>query len=274
MKNIKVITAFLSVVFFISLNSCKKKEVVVDNETQSVVDNAICEQQFMSIAPNINSRGGDPKAPGFKVSSCGTWNINTSNLADTLVDANGKYVNGPVKFTLNYGTASACEGGVTKSGAISITSSHKWSTISATSSVVATSTVNFINYMADGVKYDCSSIIITKGANQLTTQVNGGHCQKDAWNIYYGCNKTITKDSNGNYLIEGVSNGTNREGRNFTVNITSPLFKPENYKFITKGKLELTPDGFKTRTVDFGDGTQDDQATFTVDGQTFTFTMK
>jgi len=38
--------------------------------------------------------------------------------------------------------------------------------------------------------------------------------------------------------------------------------------------LELTPDGFKTRTVDFGDGTLDDKATFTVDGQTISFTMQ
>lgn len=278
MKKYNFIFAILISLTFVFLNSCKKKEVVVDSETQSVVDNAICEQQFMSIAPNVNNRGFGPpgKEQGFKTTvcptCCGTWSV--SNIVDTLVDANGKYTNGPVTFTLDYGTASTCEGGVTKSGIITITSTHKWSTISATSSVVATTTVNFNNYVADGVKYDCSSIIITKSASQLTTKVNDGHCQKDGWNIYYGCDKTIKKDVNGNYFITGTSNGKNREGRNFTVNITKDLFKPSNYKFITEGTLELTPDGFKTRIVNFGTGTLDDQATFSIDGQTFTFTMK
>ena len=277
MKKYRFIIALIFTFSFVIFNSCKKKEVVVDSETQSVVDNAICEQQFMSIAPNVNSRGGNPKSNGFKTTACGTWSIITTNMADTnVVDpiANPQYVNGPVKFTLDYGTGSTCEGGVTKSGMITVVTTHKWSLITATTTAVASSTITFTNYKSDGVQYDCSSIIIKKLANQLTTKVNGGHCQKDGWNIYYGCDKTITKDANGDYDITGTSNGTNREGRDFAVNITQSLFKPNNYKFITKGKLELTPNGFKTRMVDFGTGTLDDQATFTIDGQTFTFTMK
>ena len=270
-----IIVAFISLIAF---NACKK-EVEVDNETQSVVDNAICEQQFMSIAPNVNTRGTDPgKSPAFKISACGTWSINSTNpSADTATTINGEYTNGPVKFTLDYGPSSSCEGGVEKSGMITIVSTHKWSVITQTNTAVATATITFNNYKASGVSYNCDKIIITKsGASQLTTKVIGGNCQKDGWNIDYACDKTITKNANGDYEITGNSSGKNREGRNFTSNVlgTNPLFKPANYKFITKGKLELTPEGFKTRTVDFGDGTQDDKATFSVGDQTFTFTMK
>lgn len=267
-----MIVAFISLVAF---NACKK-EVEVDNETQSVVDNAICEQQFMSIAPNVNDRGNNPKNPGFKIlAPCGTWSINSTNPSnDTLTDSNGKFTN-PVKFTLDYGTASSCEGGVQKSGMITIVSTHKWSAITPTSTAVATATITFNNYKVDGVLYNCDKIIITKnGASQLTTKVIGGNCQKDDWNIYYDCDRTISKDANGNYLISGNSTGKNREGRDFAVNITVPLFKPSNYKFITQGKLELTPSGFQKRTVDFGNGTQDNVATFTVGDQTFTFNMQ
>jgi hypothetical protein len=38
--------------------------------------------------------------------------------------------------------------------------------------------------------------------------------------------------------------------------------------------MELTPDGFKTRTVDYGNGVCDDNATFTVNGSTVAFKLK
>jgi hypothetical protein len=257
----------------LTFESCKKAPTV-DNETQSVVDNAICEQQFMTIAPNVNSKGsGSPKNLGFKTTStCGTWSVATTNMSDTITDAVGSYTNGPVTFEINYAGCTDNDG-ITKSGKIIIKSTHKWSVLTGTNTAVATTTVSFNNYTVDGVLYD-GSVIITKSANTLTTKVIGGHCTSNSWNIYYDCDKTLTKNTNGDFTISGTSNGTNREGRKFTTTITTPLFKPTNYKFITSGTLELTPDGFKTRTVDFGNGTLDDQATFTVDGQTFTFTMK
>ena len=266
--------------FFISslviTQSCKKSTPVVDGETQSVVDNAICEQQFMSIAPNVNSKGaGSPKNAGFKTTTtCGTWAItsSTSTVTDTVTDNAGRYSNGPVNFEINY-LGCIDNDGITKSGKIMIRSTHKWSMLTGTNTAVATTTVSFGNYNVGGVIYD-GTIIISKSANTLTTKVIGGHCTSNAWNIYYDCDKILTKNANGDFTISGNSSGTNREGRTFTTNILTPLFKPVNYKFITSGTLDLTPNGFKTRTVDFGNGSLDDQATFTVDGQTFTFTMK
>jgi hypothetical protein len=145
--------------------------------------------------------------------------------------------------------------------------------LTGTNTAVATTTVSFVNYIVDGVVYD-GTVIVTKSLNSLTTKVIGGHCTNSAWNIYYDCDKTLTKNTNGDFTISGTASGTNRDGRKFNTNILSPIFKPANFKFITSGTLELTPDGYKTRTVDFGNGSLDNQATFTVDGQTFTFTMK
>ena len=275
MKKTIVIGLFL-ISSIITIQSCKKSAPVVDGETQSVVDNAICEQQFMSIAPNVNSKGaGSPKNAGFKTTAtCGTWAITNTVTAqtDTLTNASGLYTNGPVNFEINY-LGCIDNDGITKSGKITIKSTHKWSMLTGTNTAVATTTVGFGNYTADGVMYN-GSIVITKSVNTLTTKVIGGHCTNNTWNIYYDCDKTFSKNANGDFIIKGSSSGTNREGRTFTTSILTPLLKPANYKFITSGTLELTPNGFKTRTVDFGNGTLDDQATFTVDGQTFTFTMK
>lgn len=273
MKKIIVI-GLLFVSSIVITQSCKKTTPVVDNETQSVVDNALCEQQFMSIAPNVNSKGaGSPKNAGFKTTTtCGTWSITSANMADTNTNSVGLYINGPVNFEINY-LGCVDNDGIAKSGKITLKSTHKWSMLTGTNTAVATTTVAFGNYTADGVVYD-GTVVITKSVNSLTTKVIGGHCTNSSWNIYYDCDKTLTKNANGDFTISGSSSGTNREGRTFTTNILTPLFKPANYKFITSGTLELTPNGFKTRTVDFGNGTLDNQATFTVDGQTFTFTMK
>jgi hypothetical protein len=43
---------------------------------------------------------------------------------------------------------------------------------------------------------------------------------------------------------------------------------------MTSGTVDVTPDGFKTRTVDFGNGACDDDATYTVNGQTISFKLK
>ena len=66
----KIVASFILIsTTILTFESCKKTPTV-DNESQSVVDNAICEQQFMTIAPNVNSKGsGSPKNAGFKTTS-------------------------------------------------------------------------------------------------------------------------------------------------------------------------------------------------------------
>jgi hypothetical protein len=58
----------------------------------------------------------------------------------------------------------------------------------------------------------------------------------------------------------------------------SPLTKRANCQFISSGILNLTPEGFKTRTVDYTSGTGkdacDDDATFSVNGNTVAFKLK
>lgn len=64
--------------------------------------------------------------------------------------------------------------------------------------------------------------------------------------------------------------------RTFTVDVpqSSPLVKKASCQFISSGILNLTPDGFKTRTVDYGNGNCDDDATLSVNGNTVAFKLK
>lgn len=271
-------TLFLSsavvVSSFLIFNACKKK-TEVDNETQSVVDNAICEQQFMSIQPIVNDKSINEK--GIKrINACESFSILSGDTTDA--DNNKIYDNGPVTFQIDYGTT-GCIGsdGVYRTGKINITTAKRWSVYNNDV------TVDLVNYKANTISYAGQIKISRPDSLTITTQVINGHCTDGNWHIDYACTKTLkqvagfatkTDASDDEFSISGSSTGKNREGRNFTTSITNPLIKKSSCKFISSGTLELTPDGFKTRTVDFGNGTCDDDATFTVNGQTVSFKLK
>jgi len=75
------------------------------------------------------------------------------------------------------------------------------------------------------------------------------------------------------YQMTGSENGTGTDGKTFTVTITVPLKKKLNCKWLESGTLEILPQGNPLITVDFGDGTCDNQATATVNGTVYPITM-
>jgi hypothetical protein len=285
MKKTILLSAILVVSSIITLNSCKKK-TEVDNETQSVVDNALCEQQFMAIQPVVNDKGIQEGGLKKMAATCETWTIlgaisgtNTPNVAlDTVVNASGFFQNGPVTFQIDYGII-GCVGsdGVYRKGKINITTAKKWKMYGNTI------TVDLVGYKANTVSYSGQVKITRVDSVTLTTEVINGYCTNGTWNIEYAATKTMKQiagfstkldASDDIYSITGSSNGKNREGRTFTTTITSALIKKTNCKWLSSGTLELIPNGFAARIVDFGSGTCDDDATFTVNGQTVSFKLQ
>ena len=64
MKKIKFLSTLVLASAVIFTNSCKKNTNEVDTETQSVVDNSICEQEFMQIQPSMNNMAIKTKGTG------------------------------------------------------------------------------------------------------------------------------------------------------------------------------------------------------------------
>ncbi|MCC6839281.1 MAG: hypothetical protein IT230_03905 [Flavobacteriales bacterium] len=75
------------------------------------------------------------------------------------------------------------------------------------------------------------------------------------------------------YKITGQGNGVNRNGLPYTAAITSPLHVQIGCPFITQGIVQVTPEGLPVRTIDFGDGTCDNLAVFTVGGFSITIIL-
>jgi hypothetical protein len=75
------------------------------------------------------------------------------------------------------------------------------------------------------------------------------------------------------YVITGHGHGVNRNGNAYVMNIENPLHVHAGCPFITQGVVTVTPENQPARTIDYGDGSCDNTATVTVNGQSFTITL-
>lgn len=294
-KSIRLAFA-LSCIALLVVSGCRKKETVeVDNETQSAVDNAVADQEYAGIVPTVNNHAINTKGAGanggkMAAAPCDALNwLNQSGpyggypQADTSLTPSNKYVKETI-YELDLSTT--CP----QSFADNKVRSGKWN-IRITGPLKFAGNqmiLKLINHKASGISYSCDSMIVTTvETNTLYTKYNvklvNGVCQTASWNIKYKSDRTFTvyfkgKPSGSDPVTEiyGTAEGTNRQGRTFTVNIpsSSPIVKHKSCQYIDKGILELIPKDFAARTIDFGNGNCDDDATFTVNGNTVGFKLK
>jgi hypothetical protein len=278
MKKIKFLSVLLIASSIVFIGSCKKNTKEVDTETQSVVDNSICEQEFMQIQPTTNNLA--IKTKGTSAQRLMGVTGGCDSLTFISGDTTFATTNHPT-YEYDYGTCSLANvDGVIRSGKL-------WIRFLGRPNTMGSKTIiKLINYKVNGaITYSCDSIVVTTISNSVATKkwnvsIINGMCTGTGWTIKYASNKDITITTNSTpalnddvVSVTGTANGTNRDGRNFSVTITG-ITKPASCKYITSGTLEVTPQDFSKRTVDFGSGNCDDDATFTVNGQTIAFKLK
>jgi len=223
----------------------------VDNETQSVVDYAIADQEFMALVS-----AAARSALAFTVAGIQSYT----------------YVPGPPSMP----------DGKERSGMLTVkqTGQAKY----AGSQCV----FKMINCSSSEISYSCDSIVVTTNETNndyasFNVKLINGVCKTSGYSIKYRFDRTFTIYPGFGALytdvvcyVYGVASGTNRNNGNFSINVLqgSSLVKRANCPYIRSGIMELTPEGFKTRSVNFGDGTCDDLATFTVKENTVAFKLK
>lgn len=292
-KALKYLIVLFSVSFLIAFISCNKSATAVDSETQSVVDNSICEQEFMQIQPTANARAINTKGTGAVAKMAGI--TGTLTPCDTLHKLSGDTswtMPGHINPTYEYDLSSC-----TNVNGDNIARTGKYN-IRLTGPIKKAGSQMIIllqNYKVSTTTYACDSMRITTLGSVFTSTVVGtiptsfsfkievfnAVCTGGTgWVIKYNSSKTVTINTQGTaagnddvMIVTGTSNGINRNNLAFTVNVNQ-ITKGANCKFITSGTLDITPAGFSIRTVDYGNGTCDDDATFTVNGQTVAFKMK
>jgi len=252
----------------------------VDNETQSVVDYAIADQEFAAIIPAVYQSllvtKGTGAQTGFPLLSCDTltylsgdttdfdpnpvYSLNVSNTSCSLIIPDGKVRAGKITIRLT--------------GKIRMPGSQM--------------VLKLYDYGASGISYSCDSLVLSTRESVASyasfgVKLVNGLCKTGPYSIKYKFDRIFTvypagdaAGSDAVVYMYGDGSGTNRQGKNFSTNTVqgTSLVKHKTCKYIDKGIMELTPEGFKTRMINFGDGNCDDEATFTVNENTVAFKLK
>lgn len=266
----------------ISFNSCKKAKL--NKQTTTAKDNGTAENLYADIKRVVeeaaNDEGASNKTAGYSFGSCATVSI-TPAWNDSLT--------WPKTMTIDFGTTN-CTGayGINRRGKLVVTLTDRYRNAG---SVL---TVQPSNYYVNNHKVEGTKTLTNNGRNSsgnltFSVVVNNGKVTYPDGGIFtwktsrtneWIAGESTTLFSHGVsgicddvYLITGSAEGTNKNGRNFTVVITEPLRKEICCRWIVSGKMEIKPEDLKTRKVDFGNGSCDSQAKVTIGRRTYNISL-
>lgn len=276
MKTLKKLIPALLVLSIAFVSACRKDRddlddttVASDNEQSETFSNDV-----MNIADNAAKTG----SAGFRTSADNAIYEGLSQCASVIHDT----VSNPKMLTIDFGTVNClCADGRNRRGKIIVTYTGRYFETGAVK------TMNFDNFYRNDNKLEGTRTITNNGLdnqgrmnwtinaqNMKITKSNG---KVHTWNsvrtrtMIAGYDTQIWTDDV--YEITGSASGINANGLNYTANITKALHRAMNCRWIDSGTIEITPEGKNTRTVDFGNGTCDDQATVSVKKRTRNITL-
>lgn len=194
----------------------------------------------------------------------------------------------PKTITLDFGEGVIGLDGKTRSGIITIVATGPYQEAGAT--FTTTPENYFVNdYQIQGVKtvtnnglnesgnlnYD---IVVTEGS--VTSPSGNIATWESTRNREWISGQTTTWFTDGldgvlddTYSITGNASGVNGNDRAFTFNIVDPLIVSLDCYWVKQGVLELSPEGLNTRTLNYGMGVCDNEATLTVNSNTYDITL-
>lgn len=276
MKTFKIIFSALLISSLFILSSCKKDRddlndttVASDNEQNETFSNDV-----MNIADNAAKTG----SAGFRTSE----EQEVYEVLSTCATVTHDTIATPRVLIIDFGNTNClCADGRNRRGKIIVTYTGRYFETGAIK------TMNFDNFYRNDNKLEGTRTITNNGLdaqgrmnwtinaqNMKITKSNG---KVHTWNsvrtrtmLAGNDTKTWTDDV---YQITGNASGTNANGINYTANITKPLHRAMSCRWIDSGTIEITPEGKAMRTVDFGSGNCDDQATVRVRNKTRNITL-
>lgn len=263
----------------ILLNSCKKKEdEPEDNDTSAATDNATAEGYF-----NDANSISDQAASGNLTSFLSTTNNDGERgIMSVCATITHDTVSNPRTITINFGTTNClCNDGRYRRGIINVSyTGHYRDSLS-------THTITFTNYFVNDHQVLGSKTVTNNGHNNagnltFSISVNGSVIKaNNGGTITYTSTRTrewiegehtsIWNDDV--YLITGTASGSSSNGNSFTATVITALKVKLSCQWIVSGRLDLTPSGKPTRTIDWGSGNCDDDATVTINGNTYNINL-
>ena len=282
MKNYLPIFLALTIVF--SLGSCKKRRL--NRDTTTSIDISIMEGSFNDVQKVSEDALKEEDLEG-KANGSGFRGVYGDSVVVTVTPA-WPDPTFPKTVTLDFGTGVTDYWGRTRKGLITIVATGKYK------DSLAEFTITPSNYYVNDYKVEGEKIITNNGRNaagniNYTIDINDGKVTAPDGDVAYweslrnrewtiGENTTFLTDGltgifDDVYSITGTGEGTNRLGRDFDVTITDPLIVALDCRWIKQGTFEVEPDDLDKRTVDYGSGACDNDATVTIGSRTYNVEM-
>ena len=265
----------------IFLSSCQKENENLFSETDLALaeDEALSETLFDDVMASVDDA---VKSVDDMIFGGGLKSAIVSNGCPLVTVDHPDEVYWPKVITIDYGTG--CEGfyGQTRSGMIKVTINGRYRIPGSVK------TVELIQYVINGISVEGTKTIENLGLNEnnnleFSVFLSGGKITTPNGIVL---NREFTRlrewvagaDTPNHfddvYFISGATTGTNFLGDAFTRTITNPLEWAASCKFIKSGTIVSEVEGKTTITIDYGDGTCDNEATVSKDGKTKTILLK
>ncbi len=278
---------FVAATVGILFSSCKKKTDNTDNDTAAASDNALAEGTYNDVH-NIADQAINNNVTSYSpVNTSGEKGICSLCAFSILIDTTTNPVPGTHTMSITFGSGNnatvncLCQDGRYRRGTINVTWSGRYRDAGSSH------TITFTNYYVNDNQIMGTKTVTNNGYNgaghlTFSISVNGTIIKANGGGtITWTSSRTrewIAGEStptwsDDEYLITGSASGTNAAGNSFTAAITTPLDVKLNCHYIVAGAFSITPSGKPTRSVDFGNGVCDNQATVTINGNVYNITL-
>jgi hypothetical protein len=275
-KSIFSVKTLLIVGSFAVLVACKKNTASEDPTTESTAittsanDDNTADAAFMDLKEVTDQTGLEAtNVKGIDSTKYPCAKITTS--VDTVLKT--------ITATIDFGTENClCKDGKYRKGKIQVKVTGNKNIVGST--VVYTADNFFVNN--NGVSGTKTVTIVGEKSFRIVV-ANGKVTKADGGIVTWNTDRTRTMTAGFEtpldftddvFEIAGTSSGINASGNAYKFTTITPLVKAVGCQWIKSGKLKIERAGKLDATVDYGDGTCDDQGTVTVANTTKAITLK
>lgn len=277
---------FSIILINVSLLSCKKNnsETTDKSDTSVAADNSLVEGIYNDIqnisdqasngdlkfySPLQNGNKKDLEIEAFEKSSCATITHDSISNPKTLV--------------VNFGNTNClCQDGKNRRGTINVSYTGKYRESGSVR------TITFSDYFVNdnqvlGTKTVTNNGLNANGHTTFTIVVDGKIIKANGAGTHtWTSNRTREWLVGENtktwiddvYSITGSSSGTSANGSAYTATITTALRRALNCTWFDSGVIELNQTGKLLKTINYGNGSCDSDATVLINGKTYPITLK
>ena len=268
LKNSPLLTTSCAVVLLLAVPSCKKEEVSTDTQAQlNQVTLMLKTHNSLANSAVLTGNANQEKASGLVDQT-----IDDRCGAVTAIPAD--LFSFPKTLTFDYGTGCTDGLGIARAGSFEVQLQKLWE-------AGATSSIQFNNYSENnvltngslafantstplgfGFALNATSLKRKEATGEETTVQSALAFQQTAGAI------TFWNWDDDAYEITGTASYELSTGASATLTIVGPVTKANNCAWYSKGTATVVLNG-QTMSVDFGNGTCDNEATVTIDGNTY-----